>query len=149
MKPSLTFSQTTADEKNEISCPREIQHISVNVTSNLIAEHRHGTNNLADEMQTLCSDVPRSEFVRHVSFTSGHAPCVVFFTDEQMSDIKRFCGANAPDSIRSVFCVDRTFNVSSLFLTVTVFKNNSVLQNKAMQAPIFLVQCFCMATVLT
>ena len=90
-----------------------------------------------------------SDVVCHVSFTSGHAPRVVFFTDEQMSDIKRFCGANAPDSIRSVFCVDRTFNVSSLFLTVTVFKNNSVLQNKAMQAPIFLVQCFCMATVLT
>ena len=88
-------------------------------------------------MQTLCSDVPRSEFVRHVSFTPGHAPCVVLFTDERMSDIKRFCGASAPESIRSVFCVDRTFNASSLFLTVTVFKNNSELRNKTMQAPIF------------
>jgi len=77
-----------------------------------------------------------------VSFTSGHAPCVVLFTDEQLNDIKCFCGSNAPDTIRSVLCVDRTFNVSSLFLTVTVFKNNSVLHANTMQPPVFLGPVF-------
>ena len=71
-------------------------------------------------MKTLCSQVAQNEFVRHVSFTPGHALCIVLFTDEQLNDIKCFCGSNTPDIIRSVLCVDRTFNVSSLFLTVTV-----------------------------
>ena len=82
--------------------------------------------------RTLCSQVAQNEFVRHVTFTSGHATCVVLFTDEQLNDIKHFCGSNTADTIRSVLCVDRTFNVSSLFLTVTVFKNNSVLHANTM-----------------
>ena len=49
--------------------------------------------------------------------------CHILYTDKQLSDVKRFCGSDAPDDIRSVLCVDRTFNVSSLFLTMTVFKN--------------------------
>ena len=78
------------------------------------------------------SGTEQNEFVRHVSFTSGHAPCVVLFTYEQLNDIKHFCGSNAPDTIRSVLCVDKTFNDSSLFLTFTVFKNNSVLRANTM-----------------
>ena len=137
MKPSQIYSELTANERDESACPRnlkQVRKVSVQLTSNLIASSSHGTNNLANEMKTLCSQVAQNKFVRHVSFISGHAPCVVLFTCEQLNDIKRFCGSNGPDTIRSVLCVDRTFNVSSLFLTVTVFKNNSVLHANTMHA---------------
>jgi len=145
MKPYQVYSELTLNERDESACPRNlkpVQNISVQLTSNLIALNSHDTNNLADEMKTLCSQVAQNEFVRHVSFTSGHTPCVVLFTDEQLNDIKRFCGSNTPDIICSILCVDRTFNVSSLFLTVTVFKNNSVLRANTMQPPVFLGPVF-------
>ena len=61
---------------------------------------------------------------------------------KQLADVKRFCGADAPDNIRSVLCVDRTVNVSSLFLTLTVFKHMSVVRNANRQPPIFLGPMF-------
>ena len=39
-------------------------NVSVQLMSNLIASNNHGTNNLADEMKTLCSQVAQNEFVR-------------------------------------------------------------------------------------
>jgi len=43
-----------------------------------------------------------STFVRHITFMSEHAPCVVMYTNEQLSDVKRFCGTNAPLDIYSL-----------------------------------------------
>ena len=143
-KPNQIYSTMVLDA-TDVSCPRkkkQVQNISAAVTSNLINEKIRGTNNLADEMNTLCSLVVENDFVKNVSFTADHAPCVVLFTKEQLSDVKRFCGANAPDKMRSVLCVDRTFNLSSLFVTITVFKNQSVLRNTTMQPPIFLGPLF-------
>ena len=119
-----------------------MQNVSAMVNAQLIATKAKGTNNLADEMLTLCSEVVKKDFVRNVSFASNHAPCVVLYTTEQLSDVKRFCGADAPDNVRSVLSVDRTFNVSSLFLTLTVFKNNSVLRRSTMQPPVFMGPMF-------
>ena len=112
------------------------------MTDELISERKRGTNNLADEMLSLCSMVTQNDFVRAVTFSAEHAPCVILYTKEQLADVKRFCGADAPDNIRSVLCVDRTFNVSSLFLTLTVFKHMSVLRNTNRQPPIFLSPMF-------
>ena len=58
MKPSQIYSELTANETDESACPRnlkQVQNVSVQLTSNLIASNNHGTNNLADEMKTLCS----------------------------------------------------------------------------------------------
>jgi len=62
-------------------------------------------------------------------FVKGHAPSVVLYTQDQISDlIVRFCGGTASlESLCSVLSVDRTFNVSTLFSTVTVFKNKAVI----------------------
>jgi len=59
-----------------------------------------------------------------------------------MADVKRFCVADATDNIHSVLCVDRTFNTSSLFFTLTVFKHMSVVHNGNRQPPIFLSPMF-------
>jgi len=134
---------STAAEESE--CPRnlkQVQNASVEVNEQLRDKNLRGTNNLADEMLTLCSMVKDNDFVRTVTFNSEHAPCAILYTKEQLADVKRFCGADAPDNVISVLCVDRTFNVSSLFLTLTVFKNMSVVHSSTRQPPIFLGPMF-------
>jgi len=128
------------NSESELQCPRnlkQVQNNSVEVVDNKIS----GTNNLADEMLTLCSFVKDSAFVRNVSFSSGHTPCAILYTAEQLQDVHHFCGTDAPDNVRSVLCIGRTFNVSSLFLTLTV-RNTSVVCNNAQQPPVFLGPMF-------
>ena len=48
------------------------------------------------------------------------------------------CGGTAVESIRSVLSVDRTFNVSTLFATVTVFKHKAVVRKNSGDFPLFL-----------
>jgi len=144
-KPKKIYEDMLLQTKDEDQCPRnikQVQNISVAVNAELMDSKIRGTNNLADEMLTLCSLVKDGEFVRTVSFNSGHAPCAILYSNEQLQDVKRFCGADAPDNVRSVLCVDRTFNVSSLFLTITVFKNMSVVRCGTQQPPIFLGPMF-------
>ena len=69
-KPNQIYSNMVVDAENEASCPRnlkQVQNISAGVTANLISQKVRGTNNLADEMLTLCSLVAKNDFVRNVS----------------------------------------------------------------------------------
>ena len=49
-----------------------------------------------------------------------------------------FCCSGAPGHMRSVLAVDRTFNLSSLYVTVTVFRHRKVVRKTTQEAPIFL-----------
>jgi len=51
-------------------------------------------------------------------------------TGFQISDICRFCTANASANVCSVLEINRTFNLSSFYVTVTVFKNRAVVRCK-------------------
>jgi len=79
------------------------------------------------------------DFVKTVHIVSGHSPSCVLYMDKQISDICRFCGADGSSkSSKTVLGIDRTFNLSSLYATVTVFKNLSVVCGNTQEAPIFL-----------
>ena len=45
---------------------------------------------------------------------------------------------SSPNSLRSVLCVDRTFNLSNLYLTVIVFKNNTVARKSSHEPPLLI-----------
>ena len=50
--------------------------------------------NLADDVLHLCNRVASGDdFLKTVHIVSGHSPCVLY-TDKQISDICRFCGAD-------------------------------------------------------
>ena len=113
------------------SSVKQVQNVSAKVTAELTADKKKGTNNLADDMLTLCTNIAGNEFIQNVSISAHHAPCVVHpvYTKQQLCDLKCFCASDAPANMRSILGVDRTFNVSSLFLTLTVFKNNSLVRS--------------------
>jgi len=54
-----------------------------------------------------------------------------------LADIRSFSCRDAPAHLRSVFAVDGTFNLSSLYVPVTVFCHRKVVRNSTQKAPIF------------
>lgn len=59
------------------------------------------------------------------------------YIDEQLQDIRRFC-CSAPIGETTVLGVDKTFNLGQFHMTVTCFKNLSMLRRDTNYHPIFL-----------
>ena len=57
------------------------------------------TNNIADEMTTLCSRLTEDDFVQVVHFAKGHTPCVFMYTDQQIGDLRIACGKDTPPNL--------------------------------------------------
>jgi len=78
------------------------------------------------------------DFVRSVYIQLRQAPAVVLYTQEQIDDLRLLCSKACTPALRSVLSVDRTFNLSSLFVTVMVFKNKKVFRKATQEPPIFI-----------
>ena len=140
-KPKTVYT-TMVTEDNDTDKPRNLKQVQ-NVTAKNTQAHAQesGTRsspNFADEIQTLISEVTSNEFVQAVFVTKGHTPSIVLYIPDQITDLKRFCVNSAPQNLRSILAVDRTFNLASLFVTVTVFKHRAVLRRTTNDHPIFL-----------
>ena len=75
--------------------------------------------NLADEVQSLLTRLSSDteDFVQSVNVQLRRSPNVVLFTNDQIKDIKTFCSQESSQCLRSVLSFDRTFNLSSLFVS--------------------------------
>ena len=78
------------------------------------------------------------DFIQAVQCLLHRTPTVVLFNQQQLADIRSFCCRDAPAHLRSVFAVGRTFNLSSLHVTVTVFRHRKVVRKSTQEAPIFI-----------
>jgi len=75
-------------------------------------------------------------FVRLVMQAKDKVPCVVLYTDEQLQDIRRLC-CTAPHGQTTVLGFDKTYNLGDIHVTVSIFKNLSVLRTTTGDHPIF------------
>ena len=84
------------------------------------------SSNLADEIQSLLTRMSSEG----EDFFAGSAVFVAKVSErsDQIDDIRMFCCGGAPANMRSVLAVERTFNLSSLFVTVTVFRHHKVVR---------------------
>ena len=73
-----------------------------------------------------------------VIISKGHAPCVILYTTTQIAEIRRVCGKQTSPDLRAVLAVDRTFNLSSLYVTLTVYKQRKVVRKSTGDSPIFI-----------
>lgn len=55
-----------------------------------------------------------------------------------MNDIARFCMVTAGDNVKNVLGIDRTFNLSPFYTTVTVFNHCAVVRCTTQDAPLFI-----------
>jgi len=82
-KPNQIFNTMQLNAHTEQQCPcnlKQVQNVGSAVTEELISVKKRGTNNLADEMLSLCSMVTQNDFVRSVTFSAEHAPCAILYT---------------------------------------------------------------------
>ena len=118
--------------------PRDIKQVknkrrNVNKTN----EDSGPAGNLADQIQHLQTGIHEGDFVQHVLTSKGKVPSVIMYTTEQLLDLRRFCCQDRDLAHSTVLEVDKTFNLTELHLTTTVFKNMSVYRNGTSEHPIF------------
>jgi len=138
-KPRKIYQAQQLADVDEDFRPRNKKQVE-NVAGRLMtADRPKSSSNLADELQTLFSRLSHEneDFVQAVSCLLRKAPSVVLYTQQQIDDITTFCCRDVPENVKSVFSVDRTFNLSSLFVTVTVFRHRKVVRKTTQEAPIF------------
>ena len=61
---------------------------------------------------------------------------IILGLDNQLTQIRRFCDISRSES--TVFGIDRTFGLSSLYATTTVFKQMDILRTRTQDHPIML-----------
>jgi len=87
-------------------------------------------------MSLLCDK--QEDFVRSVYMQLQQAPpAIILYNQNQINDIRTLCSQECIPSPRSVLSVDRTFNLSSLSVTVMVFRNKKVVRKVSKEPPIF------------
>jgi len=105
-----------------------------------IAHVPKSSPNIADEIQTLMSRLTSAEedFVRSLFVQLHRSPAVILYTDEQIQDLRTLCSKECLSSLRSILSVDRTFNLSALFVTVMAYRNRKIIRKATQQPPIFI-----------
>jgi len=100
---------------------------------------RKSSMNLADEVQSLLTRLTHDDedFVQAVNVQLRRSPAVILYTQEQIDDIRCLCSKETSTELRSILSFDRTFNLSSLFLTVMVFRQRKVVRRATQEPPIF------------
>jgi len=68
----------------------------------------------------------------------GMSLVIVAFMQEQIRNLRRFCAMDTTQALMTAVGVNRTFNFGLCFVTVTIYRNMSVLCKTTQDNPIFL-----------
>ncbi len=82
--------------------------------------------NLADQIQHLQTGIHE-----------GKVPPVIMYTIQQLLDLRCFCCHDRDLARSMVLGVDKTFNLTQLHLTTTIYKNLAVFRSGFSEHPIF------------
>ena len=94
--------------------------------------------NIADHMIDIENRVSRNDpFIRSVIRQNGKAPCVILYHDEQIHDLKLLCCTG-----QTVLGVDKTFNLYDMHVTVTCYKQLTVVKEGTTEPPLFIGPIF-------
>ena len=76
-------------------------------------------------------------FVRSIIRTSKRSPCIILYTDDQMTDIKNLCCTG-----QTVLGIDKTFMLCKMHVTVTCYKQMTVNKTRTNKPPVFIGPLF-------
>lgn len=100
--------------------------------------HVVNRRNIADHISEIDKLVANgTSIVKSIVRDQGKAPCLILYTDEQMTDIKNLCCTG-----QSILGIDKTFNLCDMHVTATCYKQVSVVSDNTGDAPIFLGPLF-------
>lgn len=132
------LADKSTDAPRDLKQVRRLKHKARNMKVN-----KARPCNVADDVLTAIREQEsRPEFVRKVLLTPGKAPTFVLYTDEQITDMRRFCCSDDNSYRRSIIGIDRTFNLGPCFVTVMVYENQAVVRNGTTRHPTFVGPMF-------
>ena len=79
----------------------------------------------------------RIPYVRSVVRTNNKTPGIILYTDEQIRDLKNLCCSG-----KSTLGFDKTFNLCDMHVSVTCYKQLSVVRTTTGETPIFIGPIF-------
>ena len=142
-KPKMVFEHMKK-KYDEVTRPTSIQQIRDKKKYDKAKNQDTLTGyskNAADHIQQLENMVTHNHsYVRAIVRTNAKTPVVILYNDEQLSDIKNICCSG-----QAVLGVDKTFNLCDVHVTVTCYKQTSVVRHNSDDEnafPIFLGPIF-------
>ena len=100
--------------------------------------HRYNLN-FADEILHGLALAQKDDFVRGVHVAGARVPCTLLFTDRQIRKVKAFC---FDFKNGSVLAEDKTFNLGSMYVTVTTYQNLALRGVTSGKSPTFIGPMF-------
>ena len=136
-KPQNVYVKLTT-KYDELSGPANRQQV-YDKKSRVIAKERkengftHNRNNIADHIKEIENQVTDNHpFIRSVVRHNGRAPCIILYTDEQITDLKQLCCTG-----QAILGVDKTFNLCDMHVTVSGYKQLAVTRDGLSEPPLF------------
>ena len=129
-----------SEENDDYQQPRnekQLRNIKHKITKSKRESSKSG--NIADNIVCIEEMTKTSQFVQTVKHMNGlHHPVVTLYTEQQITDIKRFCCIERG----SVVGMEKTYNIGNFFVTPLVFKDLSVLRRSTGDHPIVIGPTF-------
>ena len=138
-KPHQIYNKLK-NKYDEISRPTGLQQINDKIKYEKSKEKKHvgHSNTVADQVMTLENMVSEGHhFVRSIIRTSKRPPCIILYTDEQMTDLKNLCCSG-----QTVLGIDKTFMLCKMHVTVTCYKQMTVTRTRTNEPPLFIGPLF-------
>ena len=138
-KPKLVY-ETLKKKYDEVERPTGLQQLRDKRKNEKKKAKpvQYSNSNVADNMQVLENLVSHNhKFVRSVFRTNGKSPGIILYTDEQIDDLKSLCCTG-----KTVLGVDKTFNLCDMHVSVTCYKQLSVVRETTKESPIFIGPVF-------
>ncbi|KAK7108117.1 hypothetical protein V1264_015910 [Littorina saxatilis] len=129
------FEHTQTDDGHSLRNRKQVYNCRYRAKKQEEPSTSHKAN-FADQVAGV-EDLQMSlPFIQLVVRQNGKVPCIILYNNDQMSDLKRFCCP--PLTAQStVLGVDKTFNLSDVHVTCTVYKNLAVKNRTTKEHPIF------------
>jgi len=142
-KPKAVYNERLLNSADPVDAPRNVQSVQDKKRYQQQLR-RKATNtvhrmNFADEILQVLAMAQTDDFVRGVHVTGSRVPSVVLFTDRQLKDIRSFCFHR---HLGTVLGFDKTFNLGSMYVTVTCYSNLALNHTKTGCTPTFIGPLF-------
>ena len=141
-KPKQVYDKLS-NKHDELSGPSNLQQVQDMKRKEALKERINSgltsnRQNIADHLIEIENRVSRNDpFIRSVIRQNGKAPCIILYNDEQIHDLKLLCCTG-----QTVLGVDKTFNLCDMHVTVTCYKQLSVVKEGTTEPPLFIGPIF-------
>ena len=128
------------DSNNISDCARDsrqVRNIKYNLDKQKRVENEEKlpNKNFSDHILIIANKLhERPQFVRSLLIEKS-SPSIILFSDQMIESIKNLCNN---EQHKSVLCIDRTFNLCDVYVTITSYKHNGLVSKRSHEPPIFI-----------